>query len=226
MGKIIGSEWPLSSYGVRMATARRVQDIYDRLARQYDKVARNQTLERLRSDLFSQAHGKVLELGVGTGATFRHYPPTLSSLTALDVSSTMLHGAQIAALALPFPVRLMQRDFQTLPFDDQTFDTVVSSLAFCGIPDPAHLFSEVRRVLRPGGHLLALEHVRPPNGLLGATSDLIDPVFDRVVGCHPNRRMPERLQAAGFEVHLQDRRLAGIVISLIAVPAGLDSAGP
>ena len=206
-----------------MATARRVQDIYDRLAQRYDRVARNHTLESLRSALFSQACGSVLELGVGTGATFRHYPPTLGSLTGLDVSSTMLHAAQILALPLPFPVRLMQCDFQTLPFADQSFDTVVSSLAFCGIPDPERLFADVRRVLKPGGRLLALEHVRPPNSLLGTVSDLIDPVFDQVIGCHPNRRTPTLLQAAGFEVRLQDRRLAGIVVSLIAAPTTLES---
>ena len=206
-----------------MATAQRVQNIYDRLAQRYDRVARNHTLERLRSAVFSQAHGSVLEVGVGTGATFRHYPPTLSSLTALDVSSTMLHEAHLLALPLPFPVRLMQCDFQTLPFDDQSFDTVVSSLAFCGIPDPERLFADVRRVLKPGGQLLALEHVRPPNSLLGAVSDLIDPVFDQVIGCHPNRRTPALLEAAGFEVRLQDRRLAGIVISLVAIPTALES---
>lgn len=209
-----------------MATAQRVQKIYDRLAQRYDLVARNQTLEKLRSALFSQARGAVLELGVGTGATFRHYPETLSSLTALDVSSTMLHAAQIMSLSLPFPVRLMQCDFQTLPFSDQSFDTVVSSLAFCGIPDPACLFAEVRRVLKPGGQLLALEHVRPPNSLLGSVSDLIDPMFDQVIGCHPNRRTPDLLQAAGFKVRLQDRRLAGIVVSLIAVPAAPESVEP
>ena len=206
-----------------MATARRVQDIYDRLAQRYDRVARNHTLEGLRSALFSQTRGSVLELGVGTGATFRHYPQTLSSLTALDVSSTMLHEAQILALSLPFPVRLKQCDFQTLPFADQSFDTVVSSLALCGIPDPARLFADVRRVLKPGGQLLALEHVRPPNSLLGTASDLIDPLFDQVIGCHPNRPTPALLQAAGFEVRLQDRRLAGIVVSLIAVPTAAES---
>jgi len=208
-----------------MATARRVQDIYDRLAKQYDRVARNHTLESLRSALLSQARGLVLELGVGSGATFSHYPPTLSSLTALDVSSTMLHAAQILALPLPFPVRLMQSDFQTLPFSDQSFDTVVSSLAFCGIPDPACLFADVRRVLKPGGQLLALEHVRPPNRLLGTVSDLIDPLFDQGIGCHPNRRTPALLQAAGFEVRLQDRRLGGILVSLVAIPTALESAG-
>ena len=206
-----------------MATARRVQDIYDRLAQRYDRVARSHTLESLRSALFSQARGSVLELGVGTGATFSHYPPILSSLTALDVSSIMLHAAHTLALPLPFPVRLMQYDFQTLPFGDQSFDTVVSSLACCGIPDPARLFADVRRVLKPGGQLLALEHVRPPNSLLGAVSDLIDPVFDQVIGCHPNRRTPALLRAAGFEVRLQDRRLAGIVVSLVAIPTALES---
>lgn len=201
-----------------MADARRVQRLYDRAASRYDAWTRSHRLDQLRAHLLSRAAGDVLELGVGTGATFAHYPPGLTRLTALDLSAAMLRVARLKALTLPFPVQFVRRDFQTLPFEDGRFDTVVSSLGLCGIPDPARLFMEVRRVLRPGGQLLALEHVRPPNRWLGVAADLIDPVFDHLVGCHPNRPTAEWLRASGFTVQVVERRLAGILVALRAVP--------
>ncbi|OLV17286.1 class I SAM-dependent methyltransferase [Deinococcus marmoris] len=201
-----------------MANSERVQHLYDRAAKRYDAVTRQATLNALRARLLSGAFGDVLELGVGTGATFAHYPLSLHSLTALDVSGAMLRGARVKALPLPFPVRLMQRDFQTLPFPEGSFDTAVSSLALCGIPDPQRLFSELRRVLRPGGQLLALEHVRPPNALLASVANLLDPLFDHVVGCHLNRPTSELLHNAGFRVEVRERRLGGILVALKATP--------
>ncbi|GAA5532215.1 class I SAM-dependent methyltransferase [Deinococcus aluminii] len=201
-----------------MANARHVQRLYDRKASGYDAATSSQMLDALRSGLFARASGDVLELGVGTGATFAHYPGTLHSLTALDVSGEMLRRAQPKTLRLPFPVRLVQHDFQTLPFPAASFDTVTSSLGLCGIPDPARLFGEVRRVLRPGGQLLALEHVRPPHAWLGIAADGLDPLFERFVGCHANRRTPHLLREAGFTVDVLERRLVGILVALRATP--------
>ncbi|GHF34571.1 ubiquinone/menaquinone biosynthesis C-methylase UbiE [Deinococcus metalli] len=201
-----------------MASARHVQRLYDRQAATYDARTASRRLDALRAALFVHASGDVLELGVGTGATFAHYPGTLRSLTALEISGEMLARAQARTANLPFPVRLVQHDYQTLPFEAASFDTVTSSLGLCGIPDPAHLFGEVRRVLRPGGHLLALEHVRPPQAWLGLLSDGIDPLFEHVVGCHANRPTPRLLREAGFTVDVLERRLAGLLVTLRATP--------
>lgn len=201
-----------------MADARHVQRLYDRHAATYDTRAASRRLDTMRAALFGGATGDVLELGVGTGATFEHYPGTLRSLSALDISAQMLARAQARVSGLPFPVHLRQHDYQTLPFAAASFDTLTSSLGLCGIPDPAGLFAEVRRVLRPGGHLLALEHVRPPQGWLGLVADGIDPLFERVVGCHANRRTARLLQQAGFTVEVLDSRVGGILIALRATP--------
>ncbi|PNY80332.1 class I SAM-dependent methyltransferase [Deinococcus koreensis] len=201
-----------------MANARRVQRLYDRQASRYDARSASRRLDALRAALFAHASGDVLELGVGTGATFAHYPGTLVSLTGLDVSPEMLSRAQARATGLPFPVRLVQHDFQTLPYGPASFYTVTSSLGLCGIPDPAGLFGEVRRVLRPGGQLLALEHVRPPQVWLGLVADGIDPLFERFVGCHANRPTPHLLREAGFTVEVLERRLAGILVDIRATP--------
>lgn len=200
-----------------MAKPERVREIYDQQAANYDAVGGAGRLETMRAKLFSQARGDVLELGVGTGATFAHYPK-LSSLTGLDLSEKMLEKARARADALPFLVELWQTDFQRIPFGDGSFDTVSSSLGLCGIPDPALLFSEIRRVLRPGGRLLALEHVRPPNAVLGLGADAIDPIWDRIVGCHANRRTLRLLEQSGFKLRILERHLLGVLVSLIAEP--------
>ncbi len=124
-----------------MADAPRIRHIYDKQAADYDRRENRSWQEALRADLFGRARGDVLELGVGTGATFTHYPSTLTSLTGLDISEGMLSQARPKATSLPFPVTLQVADFQTLLFADSSFDTVTSSLALCGIPDPRLLFT-------------------------------------------------------------------------------------
>lgn len=197
--------------------AERVRRLYDRAAPRYDRAARARLLEELRARAFSLARGHVLELGAGTGATFAHYPADLTSLTAVDVSGGMLAHAHAKSLTLPFPVTFRQLDYQTLPFPDASFDTVVSSLGLCGIPDPPHLFADVKRVLRQEGQLLAVEHVRPSHPTLALVTDLIDPAFEHFAGCHANRATPTLLRAAGFRVDLLDQRFAGILVALRAV---------
>jgi ubiquinone/menaquinone biosynthesis C-methylase UbiE len=200
-----------------MASSNRVRAIYDRQAANYDAVGGMSGLEDMRSRLFAQAVGNVLELGIGTGATLRHYR-NISGLTGLDLSERMLERARARSEGLPYPVRLEQQDFQTLAFPDASFETITSSLGLCGIPDPTQLFAEVRRVLKPGGALLALEHVRPPTFILGLGTDLIDPVWDYVVGCHLNRPTVALLKRAGFQVTIHERRVLGAVVSLTAKP--------
>jgi ubiquinone/menaquinone biosynthesis C-methylase UbiE len=209
-----------------MAEAEKVRRIYDRWATRYDMSVSRPWVDALRADLFGRARGDVLELGVGTGATFAHYPANLASLTGLDISEGMLALARPKAAALPFPVTLRVEDFQTLPFPAASVDTVASGLALCGIPDPGRLFAEIRRVLRPGGQLLALEHIRPPGPVLGPLSDLADPVYHHFVGCQLNRRTPDLLRSAGYTVTILNRRFLNAFVTLVAVPKGGNSQGP
>jgi ubiquinone/menaquinone biosynthesis C-methylase UbiE len=196
-----------------MATPKRVREIYERHAASYDASVRSDTLESMRANLFSKARGDVLELGIGTGAALKHYG-VISSLTGLDLSESMLALAREKAKNVAFKTDLRLQDFQTLEFENARFDTVTSSLGLCGIPDPERLFLEIRRVLKPGGILLALEHVRPPNVFLGLLADAIDPVWDRVVGCHANRKTLNLLEDAGFKVEMLERHYLGILIAL------------
>ncbi len=197
-----------------MADAEKVRRIYNQEAASYDQRSRGP--EAMRGRLFGRARGEVLEVGVGTGATFAHYPADLHRLTALDISEEMLARAEAKAARLPYPVELRRADFQTLPFADGAFDTVVSSLALCGISDPMLMFAEIKRVLRPHGQLLALEHIRPPNPILGAVTSVLDPLYHQLVGCHLNRPTPTLLQKAGFQVQVLERRMLGGMVALMA----------
>lgn len=201
-----------------MAHAAHVRRIYDRVAAGYDGSGIGRLFDRLRARLLAQAAGDVLELGVGSGATFPFYTGAVRALTAIDVSPRMLDRARERAAGAAFPVTFLEADFQTLPFPDGAFDTVVASLALCGIPDPPALFAETRRVLRPGGALLALEHVRPGFAPLGLALDLLTPVSELAIGCAWNRRTPELLRAAGFDVSVRERRLMGVLVTLVARP--------
>jgi ubiquinone/menaquinone biosynthesis C-methylase UbiE len=196
-----------------MAAPKRVREIYERHAPNYDASVSSTTLESMRANLFARASGDVLELGIGTGATLQHYA-SISSLTGLDLSEGMLARAREKARNVAFKTDLRVQDFQTLEFENASFDTVTSSLGLCGIPDPERLFLEIRRVLRPGGKLLALEHVRPPNVFLGLLADAIKPVWEQFTGCYPNRKTKMLLENAGFSVEILERHYLGILIAL------------
>jgi ubiquinone/menaquinone biosynthesis C-methylase UbiE len=199
-----------------MARAARVRELYDARAHDYNAGMGVGWVNEMRTRLFARAQGDVLELGVGTGATFAHYPRDLHSLTGLDVSARMLDLARAHAVELELPVDLQVLDFEHLPFPDDSFDTLAASLALCGAPDQPALFRELRRVLRPGGQLLAFEHVRPPNALLGLVADGVSPLTDHFIGCRMNQRTPETLRAAGFQVGVLERRMLGVFVALVA----------
>ncbi|MFI5371921.1 MAG: class I SAM-dependent methyltransferase [Candidatus Eisenbacteria bacterium] len=201
-----------------MARAETVRRIYERAAAKYDSSGIGHVVDTMRGRVLRDAVGDVLELGVGAGATFQFYPHAVRRLTGLDVSRAMLDRARSLAVGLRFPVDLVEVDFQTLSFRDSAFDTVVCSLALCGIPDPPCLFGEIRRVLRPGGRLLAIEHVRPRFPGLGLVADLSVPITERLVGCAFNRRTPEMARAAGFKVRELEHRLLGTFVSFVATP--------
>jgi ubiquinone/menaquinone biosynthesis C-methylase UbiE len=196
-----------------MASPKRVREIYERHATNYDAALRSNTLEDMRANLFAGASGDVLELGIGTGATLKHYAG-ISSLTGLDLSEAMISKAREKSGDVVFKTDFRVQDFQTLEFENTSFDTVTSSLGLCGIPDPERLFLEIRRVLRPGGKLLALEHVRPPNAFLGLLFDAINPVWEHFTGCYPNRRTKVLLENAGFKVNILEQHYLGILIAL------------
>jgi ubiquinone/menaquinone biosynthesis C-methylase UbiE len=153
-----------------------------------------------RIELVGEARGLVLELGCGNGLNFEHYRKA-TSVVALEPQPAMLALARGRAALAPIAVRLVRGLGETLPFPDGTFDTVVASLVLCSVVDPSRVASEMARVLRPGGEVRFLEHVRSAGRSAAAFQDLIAPVWAFFGGdCHPNRDAVATIRDSGFDI--------------------------
>ena len=187
--------------------------IYDRVAPHYDRAMRpleRRVLARLRADLLGRlpAGARLLELGAGTGANFPFYPRGASG-AATEPSREMLRRAR-GRVERPAGVRLVQAAAERLPFADATFDAALAALVFCSVESPAAAFAELRRVVRPGGTVALLEHVRPP-GLLGYAFDALSLLTVALLEDHFNRRTAEEARRAGLRVERVEPHLLGVV---------------
>lgn len=158
-------------------------------------------LEPRREQLVSSAAGNVLEVGIGTGLNLAFYP-TAVQLIGVDPDLGMLARATERAAGWPFrPVRLVVATAEALPFLDASFDEVVASLVFCSVASPARSLVEVRRVLRVGGVLRFMEHVRSESRSWARVQDVVTPAWIACCGgCHPNRPTAETIEQAGFVI--------------------------
>lgn len=200
----------------------RVRQIYDKLAGSYDRAIR--FAERVlfgdgRAWVCSRARGAVLEIAAGTGRNFPYYPHTVR-LTAIDLSPAMLAIARRRAQTGGCDVTLSIGDAQALAFPDAAFDTVVATLALCSIPDDRKTIAEAKRVLRPGGRLLLLEHVRSPTAVARAVQRALDPLCVWLQADHLLREPLDGLMAEGFVIERLERSKWGIVERLAARKPG------
>jgi SAM-dependent methyltransferase len=160
-------------------------------------------MDELRPATLAKAHGEVLEIGFGTGLNLRHYGDGVRALTGIDPLRT--DGLAIVAERIgraPFPVTCAAlRADATLPFDAGRFDCAVATWTLCSIPDPLAALSELRRVLRPGGRLLFIEHGLSERAGTARWQDRLNPVWRRIAdGCNMNRRIDELVERGGFEI--------------------------
>nr|WP_240948409.1 class I SAM-dependent methyltransferase [Planosporangium mesophilum] len=194
--------------------------MWDRAASHYDRNMRR--VEPLlfgrdgRRWVCAQAAGDVLDVAIGTGLNLPHYPSGVR-LTGVDLSPAMLAAAAKRAADLGLTVALSQADAEHLPFDDASFDTVVCTLSLCSVADDRATIAEMRRVLRPGGQLLLLDHVAASNRVLLALQRLWEKVTLRYVGDYQTRRPLPLVERAGFVVQDSHRSRAGTVERLRAV---------
>jgi ubiquinone/menaquinone biosynthesis C-methylase UbiE len=153
----------------------------------------------LRAPALASASGDVLEVGFGTGLNLPHYPPSVRSVTGLDPMRALGKRVERRAAAAAFPVRRVARPAEDgLPFDDASFDCVVTTWTLCSIPEPGRALREMRRVLRPGGRYLFLEHGRSEDAAVARWQRRLNPVQRLVAGCRLDLPVADVVAASGF----------------------------
>jgi len=165
-------------------------------------------LRDMRAELVGQAEGRTLELGAGTGLNLAHYTDAVTELVLTEPDPHMAKRLRDRLGADPpaaGSVKVVEATAEDLPAEDASFDTVVSTLVLCTVEDPARATAELKRVLRPGGRLLYLEHVRSEDERLESWQDRLErPWGWLAAGCHPNRPTATTLAAAGFSVEPEE----------------------
>jgi ubiquinone/menaquinone biosynthesis C-methylase UbiE len=201
------------------AATNRVRHYYDRTAKDYDSWLR--LYERLmgfgdrRRRLLTRARGSTIELGVGTGLNLRHYPRDVR-LTGVDLSPGMLEVAAWRAGRLGLEADFWIGDAHGLPFPSATFDTAVVTLFLSAVPEHRGAIAEIRRVLKPGGRVLVLDHVRSSIPAVRWIQQLVQPVLANYAGWQFTRDPDEDLRSAGFIVDECRRTRLGMLEELVA----------
>jgi ubiquinone/menaquinone biosynthesis C-methylase UbiE len=158
-------------------------------------------MAKRRGRLLRNARGRVLELGAGTGLNLSHYPEGLDDLILSEPASPMVSRLERRATRSGRSCQVVAATAESLPFEDDSFDTVVSTLVLCTVDDPRRAIAEIGRVLRPGGRLLFLEHVRSDSLRLARWQDRLQrPWHAFAAGCHANRATVELLRESPLEV--------------------------
>ncbi len=172
-------------------------------ARLYDFVLsfiERRGLSARRQALLGDLSGDVLEIGAGTGLSFPSYPSS-ARVVASEPDSAMARRAIERARSSPASINVFQLDAQNLAVEDGSFDVAIGTLVMCTIPDPRRALAELRRVLRPGGRYVFIEHVRAESPRLARWQDRLERPWGFVAGgCHPNRRTVDVIQASGLKV--------------------------
>jgi methyltransferase OMS1 len=208
-----------------------IKESYNQYADNYDDLDGGVVADALgfpdqRKALLQQATGDVIEIAVGTGLNLQYYNLTnLRSFTAIDLSPGMLRQAQLKAASLNFPsssstnfLSFQQADIASLPFPDNSFDSVVDTFSLCVFPDPAAALRSMARVVRPGGKVLLLEHSKSKNSLLGWYQDITAaPVASMGKGCVWNQDVIKLVEDAGLRIVRVEPYVGDLILSITAV---------
>jgi len=184
IGRVYGATW-----------GRLFSVLYDRGLKETEDAG----LREKRRELLAGAWGRVLEIGAGTGLNLVHYPAEVESLTLAEPDPHMAKRLRGRLASSSRSAEVVQAPAERMPFPSDAFDTVVATLVLCTVPDPATAVAEARRVLRPGGQLLFLEHVRAEDSESARWQDRLEKPWRFLAdGCHCNRDTVATLRASGL----------------------------
>jgi len=177
--------------------------LYQRLVvpRLIELSMRQPQMQDYRRGLVPDARGRVLEVGVGSGMNLPFYASGVREVVGVDPSEELLAMARKRAAVASAPVTLTRGSATSMPLDDASFDTVVMTWTLCSIPDPSAALREMRRVLKPGGALLFIEHGLSPEPNVARWQHRLTPLWRRFAGgCHLDRKIDDLLRGAGFDL--------------------------
>ncbi len=178
--------------------------------------------ERQRLKVVPRAKGRVLEVGMGSGHNLPFYDPDqVEMVWGLEPGETMRNMARPKAERVPFDVEFLDLPGEEIPLDDDSADTVLTTFTLCTIPDAVAALAQMRRVLKPGGELIFLEHGEAPDERVRRWQHRIEPVWKPMAGgCHVTRRIPEMLEDAGFQINdIESGYLPGFAAKLLVFAA-------
>ena len=171
------------------------------LPRLCDFAMRNKQLVPFRERVIGAAEGRVLEIGVGSGMNLPFYRPPVREILALEPAPQLVTMARSASRATSMPVRFLEASAEAIPLDKYSVDTIVTTWTLCSIPQAATALADMRRVLRPGGKLLFVEHGLAPDEGVRRWQDRLTPVWRCISGgCHLNRPIRSMIEGAGFHL--------------------------
>lgn len=178
-------------------------NLYDRwvLPPILDLVMRQRPLQKYRREVVAAATGRVLEVGIGSGLNFPLYDKRVETVFGIDPSPRLLAIARRRAAAAGVPAEFLQGSAIAIPLAENTMDTVVMTWTLCSIPDPSAALREMRRVLRPHGQLLFVEHGLSPESGVERWQHRLTPIWCHVAGgCRLDRKMDDLIRSAGFDL--------------------------
>jgi ubiquinone/menaquinone biosynthesis C-methylase UbiE len=171
------------------------------LPRLCDLAMRNKQLVPFRERVIGAAQGRVLEIGVGSGMNLPFYRPPVREVLALEPAARLVTMARSASRATGVPVNFLEASAEAIPLDQHSVDTIVTTWTLCSIPQAATALAEMRRVLRPAGKLLFVEHGMAPDERVRWWQDRLTPVWRHFSGgCHLNRPIRSMIEGAGFRI--------------------------
>lgn len=190
---------------------------FDKQVNKYNKRRKNDNAYKFREQVFQDVEGKVLEVGIGSGLNFSFYNKDVE-LTGVDFSREMLKIAQNAAKEYPFKATFIQEDVESVKFNENTFDTIVSSATLCAYQNPVIVLNNFQKWCKPEGKILMMEHGISTNKLLAWLQKKLDPLALKFVGCHQDRNISEIVKMSSLKLIREERYMAGYLYLIWAKP--------